>query len=143
MRRYATLPRTYLVTDIEGSKKLSPDAVAQAQSFVERALSERGGRVVSVEGDAVVAWFTTVQEAVRAAAAVQDDAPVKVRIGIAPRRNAARRVSDAGHGGQALLSWTARRALGRTLRRVGLGLHQLDPDADFPPPRRGLLRRLV
>jgi hypothetical protein len=143
VRRYATLPRTYLVTDIEDSKKRPPDTVAEAQAFVEQALSERGGRVVSVEGDAVVAWFTTVQEAVRAAAAVQEGAHVKVRIGIAPRRGAAERVSDAGHGGQTLLSWTARRALGHTLRRVGLGLHQLDPDADFPAPRRGLLRRLV
>ena len=143
VRRYATLPSTYLVTDIEGSKKLSPSAVAEAQSFVEQALSARGGRVVSAEDDAVVAWFATVAEAVRAATAARDGSAVKIRIGIAPLRRIAGRVSDAGHGGQILLSWSARRALGRSLRRVRLGLYQLDPDAEFPPPRRGPLRRLV
>jgi class 3 adenylate cyclase len=134
--------RTYLVTDIEGSKKLAREAVEQAQSFVEQALSARGGRVVSAEGDAVVAWFATVQEAVRAAAALEAS-PAKVRVGIAPRRRAAERVSAAGYGGQVLLSLGARLALRRRLRRVGLGLYQLDPAANFPPPRRGLLRRLV
>src|SRR5205823_9634524 len=72
VRRYATLPDTYLVTDIEGSKQLPRSTVAEAQSFVEQALSARGGRVVSAEGDAVVAWFATVQEAVRAATVAAD-----------------------------------------------------------------------
>jgi hypothetical protein len=143
VRRYATLPSTYLVTDIEGSRKLPPSTVAEAQSFVEQALSASGGRIVLAEDDAVVAWFGTVAEAVRAATAARNGSTVKISFGIAPSRRVAERVCDVGHGGQILLSWSARRALGRSLRRVGLGLYQLDPDAEFPPPRRGLLRRLV
>jgi class 3 adenylate cyclase len=140
---YATLLGTYLVTDIEGSKQLPRTTVAETQSFVEQALSARGGRVVSAEADGVVAWFATVAEAVRAAAAARDGSAVKIRIGIAPRRRVAERVSDSGHGGQILLSWSARRALRRALRRVGFGLYQLDPDTSFPPPRRSWLRRLA
>lgn len=130
----------FLVTDIEGSTSLwdrHPAAMADALAYHDRLLSvvvgDAGGTVFKHTGDGVLAVFSDVASAVRAAETGQrslDDhdwgelGDLRVRMGIdvgeaevragdffGPPLNRASRLMAAGHGGQVLLSSSAQSEL--------------------------------
>jgi class 3 adenylate cyclase len=175
---------TFLFTDIEGStellKRLGRDryaaVLAEHTRLLQVAVTASEGRVVDTQGDALFCTFRSARDAVSAAIAAQleltmhdwpDQVPVRVRMGLhsgEPKRgeagyvgigvHRAARIGAAAHGGQVLLSETARALVaddlppGVSVR--DLGRHRLkDIDkpmrlyqviagglADrFPPPR--------
>ena len=159
---------TLLFTDIEGSTRLLqelgdgyPTVLEEHRRTVRAALADARGDEVDCRGDEFSAGFADADDAVRAALAIQaaDNDAIRVRIGVhtgEPLRvdgsyvgidvHRAARICAAGHGGQVLLSETARSALREPHELRDLGAHQLrgldQPeriyqlgDRDFPPLR--------
>jgi class 3 adenylate cyclase len=156
---------TFLFTDIEGStellKRLGRDeydgVLAQHARILRAAVASAGGRVVDTQGDALFCVFPTAREAVLASIEAQrgltghdwpDGVSVRVRMGVhsgEPKTgeqgyvgigvHRAARIGAAAHGGQVLLSDTARALAaddlpaGVSLR--DLGAHRLK-DIDEP-----------
>ena len=176
---------TFLFTDVEGSTALLrrlrdgyADVLADHQRLLRDAFTASGGSEIDTQGDSFFFCFRHARDAVRAAADGQrallahtwpEDGEVRVRIGIHTGEGSesggryhglavhrARRICDAGHGGQILLSQTSHTLLedeeaeheGFTLLDLGphrlkdfdrpVVLHQVvapDLPTDFPPIR--------
>ena len=151
---------TLLFTDIEGStrhlkllKESYVEVLQRHHAAVRRHLLRHLGREVDTEGDAFFAVFTTPDDAVAAAAAIQralsaiswpQSVKLRVRIGIhtgfpTPMGtdfvgldvHAAARICAAAHGGQVLLSEAVVARCGRQIRVRDLGDHRLK-DFDVP-----------
>jgi predicted ATPase/class 3 adenylate cyclase len=122
---------TFLFTDIEGSTKLLhelgadyADALDGHRVVLRKAFIEHGGVEVDTQGDAFFVAFARASDAVAAAANAQRELAgglVRVRMGIhtgEPLRTAegyvgmdvhrAARIAAVGHGGQVLVSQSAR-----------------------------------
>ena len=122
---------TFLFTDIEGSTRLLSelgdayaDALADHREAIRDAFSARGGVEVDSQGDAFFIAFARARDAVAAAACAQRSlasGPIQSRMGIhtgEPLRTGegyvgidihrGARIAAAGHGGQVLISQTAR-----------------------------------
>jgi predicted ATPase/class 3 adenylate cyclase len=122
---------TFLFTDIEGSTKLLhelgdgyADALDAHRVVLRKAFADRGGAEVDTQGDAFFVAFTRASDAVAAAANAQRElagGPIRVRMGIhtgEPLRTGegyvgmdvhrAARIAAVGHGGQVLISQSAR-----------------------------------
>ena len=122
---------TFLFTDIEGSTKLLEqlgeayaEALSRHRRVIREALAEHGGVEVDTQGDAFFIAFARARDAVAAAAAGQRalaSGPIQVRMGIhtgEPLRtdegyvgmdiHRGARIAASGHGGQVLVSQTAR-----------------------------------
>jgi DNA-binding NarL/FixJ family response regulator len=159
---------TLLFTDIEGSTRLVQTlgdgyaaTLEQHRRRVREAVTAAGGQEIDCVGDEFSVAFTDAPSAVAAAVAIQEahEDGVRVRIGIhtgEPLRveggfvgidvHRAARICAAGHGGQVLLSETARGLVdpGTVVRDLGehrlRGLdrperiHQLGTE-EFPPLR--------
>jgi predicted ATPase/class 3 adenylate cyclase len=159
MRDLPTGQVTFLFTDIEGSTRLVQELGAadyrrlltEHSTLLRAAVETSGGQEFGTEGDAHFFVFANAGDAVRAAAESQraigehpwpDQAEIRVRMGIHtghPERhgsnyvgvdlNRVARIAAAGHGGQVLVSDSARRAaeadLGSELRLNDLGHHRL------------------
>jgi predicted ATPase/class 3 adenylate cyclase len=131
---------TFLFTDIEGSTKIAQahrslwDALqARHHAILQGAMTEHGGHVFQIVGDAFCVAFNTAAEALEAAIAAQralqsepwGESPIKVRMGIHTGTAQAggvedksggyrgysalartQRVMSTGYGGQVLLSNT-------------------------------------
>jgi class 3 adenylate cyclase/DNA-binding CsgD family transcriptional regulator len=125
---------TFLFTDIEGSTRLLErlgrdrygEALARQRELLRRAIEAAGGAEVDATGDSLLAVFTSAGGAVAGAVAAQRalaaanwpaDAEVRVRMGLhtgeaTPGRDGyvgiavhrGRRVCEAAHGGQILVS---------------------------------------
>jgi class 3 adenylate cyclase len=167
MKRLPAGTVTLLFTDIEGSTRLLQelgDAYAGVLSAHSRVLREafarRGGVEVDTQGDAHLAAFFSAHDALEAAIEGQEalaETPVSVRIGLhtgEPRIAGERyvgldvvvgaRICAAAHGGQTVVSQTARDLVGRELRDLGhhrlkdievpLRLYQAG-EGEFPPLR--------
>jgi predicted ATPase/class 3 adenylate cyclase len=174
---------TFLFTDVEGSTRLVQRlgdggyvAVRDAYAAILREAIDDGGVEVSTEGDAFFVAFASPARAVAAAVAAQRalaahpwpmEGPLRVRMGLHTGEgilggdnylgldvHRAARITEAGHGGQVLVSAATRglvknvlpqgvalRDLGRhRLKDIALPehLYQLVIEglgADFPPPR--------
>jgi len=158
---------TFLFTDIEGSTKLLEelgegyaDVLAEHRRILRFAFTAHDGLEVDTQGDAFFVAFARATDAAAAAAEAQGalaDGPVRVRMGIhtgEPIRteegyagmdvHRAARIAAVGHGGQVLVSQTARDLLGEQSKLRDLGAHRLKDlteaqriyqlgDADFPP----------
>jgi YVTN family beta-propeller protein len=156
---------TFLFTDIEGSTQLLKqlggerygEALAQHQQILREAFAEHAGHEIDTQGDSFFVAFRRAKDAVSAAIACQrrlaDNAwpeatDLRVRMGIHTGEPAmggeryiglgvhrAARICAAGHGGQVLLSQTARELLRDDpipdLSLRDLGEHQLR-DLDEP-----------
>ncbi len=157
---------TFLFTDIEGSTRMIQqlgDAYAplltKHRELLETAAVAHRGRVFGTEGDAVFVAFADATSAIAAAVDAQralaahpwpEGHRIKVRmgvhsgevqrvaddyVGLALHQTA--RITSAGHGGQVLVSNTARdlaaRALPQDVQLVDLGLHRLK---DLAEPER-------
>jgi predicted ATPase/class 3 adenylate cyclase len=155
---------TLLFTDIEGSTRLLQQLgdsyrslLSDHHRLVRSALAQHAGTEVKTEGDAFFVVFPSAIDAVQAAVAIQRDlvthawpggVTVAVRMGIHTGEVAlagdeyvgldvhrAARISAAAHGGQALLSETARdlvrSALPPDVRLADLGIHRMK-DIDRP-----------
>jgi predicted ATPase/class 3 adenylate cyclase len=145
---------TLLFTDIEGSTKLLQRSgelyaklLADHRNLLRAAFHSHNGYEVDTEGDAFFVVFRSAGNAAAAAAAAQralaehswpDGTEVRVRMGLhtgEPRLvdrayvgldvHRAARVMGAGHGGQVLLSQSARNQLGDDLPLLDLGEHRL------------------
>lgn len=147
---------TFLFTDVEGSTKLwarDSEAMSAAlqlhDSILRRSASAHGGYVFATGGDSFAVAFDRVSSAVAMSLDVQDglaEPPwpegfeLRVRIGIhvgeaeerngdyfGPPVNSAARVSDAGHGGQTLITAEALQMMGgeASVRCLDLGVHEL------------------
>jgi predicted ATPase/class 3 adenylate cyclase len=150
---------TFFFSDVEGSTRLATalgprfaGALEAHRRVVRAALAAHAGVEVSTAGDSFFAVFETATDAAAAALAIQaglaeaatrsGEAAIRVRIGLHTGQavrvgrdyagldvHIAARVSDAGHGGQILLSAAARDAVqdqlpsGATL--ADLGRHRL------------------
>jgi ABC-type transport system substrate-binding protein/class 3 adenylate cyclase len=174
---------TFLFSDIEGSTALLKllgrdrygELLARHQVLLRQAFAEHRGEEIDTQGDAFFVAFRSASDAVAAAVAIQralaaepwpGSGEVRVRIGIhsgeasaSGKRyvgfsvHRAARVGALGHGGQVLLSETARHLVeddlpdGLTLRDLGLfRLKDIErPEritqlvvtglpSDFPPP---------
>jgi predicted ATPase/class 3 adenylate cyclase len=145
---------TFLFTDIQGSTRLAqglgerwPAVLARHNQLIEETVTARDGIVFGTEGDATFAVFTTAPRAVAAAAAAQralaaeswdGGDPVLVRMGVHSGDGSlsgesyvgidvhrVARISNAGHGGQVLVSGATRMLTesslpdGVTLRDLG------------------------
>jgi class 3 adenylate cyclase len=164
---------TLLFTDIEGSTRLLQElgrdryirALSDQRRIVRDAFTRNGGVEVEMQGDSFHFAFAEAREAVAAAVEAQqalaehawEAEPVRIRIGIhtgepVPHEglyagldvHRAARIMSAGHGGQVLLSRTARDALDSGFDLRDLGQHRLKDLAeaewlfqlgyeDFPP----------
>ena len=153
---------TLLFTDVEGSTQLQhrlgdayQEVVAEHRRLLEAAFDVRGGVVVDRQTESFFVAFTRARHAVQAAADAQqaiaehkwpDGAQVRVRMGIhsgdpelAGDRyvglavSRAARVCASAHGGQVLLSSSARALLSDHDRSGlrSLGFYRLK---DFPEP---------
>ncbi len=149
---------TFMFTDIEGStrhlERLGPqyaEALADHHRLLRTAIEAHGGHEMGTEGDAFFVAFDRAGDAVAAAAAAQytlDQHPwpggrkLRVRMGLHTGEPAlveghyigmdvhrAARISQAGHGGQVLLSQTTydlvASGLPRGVRIRDLGAHRL------------------
>jgi predicted ATPase/class 3 adenylate cyclase len=151
---------TFLFTDIEGSTRLLhdlgdgyADVLAEHRRVLRSAFAEHGGVEVDTQGDAFFVAFARATDAVAAAADAQRalvSTPMRVRMGIhtgEPLRTAegyagmdvhrGARLAAAGHGGQVLLSQTARELVEDDLSSeyalIDLGEHGLK---DLTRPQR-------
>jgi predicted ATPase/class 3 adenylate cyclase len=157
MTRLPTGTVTFLFTDVEGSTKLLEQLGEQYRhmqdrhaSILRRAISERGGSVVSTEGDSFFAVFPDAGRAVSAAVQAQRElaaAPwpagvrLRVRMGLHTGAgilggdnylgldvNRAARIAAAAHGEQILLSDATHSLVERCLppetRLRGLGQYR-------------------
>jgi predicted ATPase/class 3 adenylate cyclase len=145
---------TLLFTDIEGSTKLLQrsgelyaELLADHRNLLRAAFDSHDGYEVDTEGDAFFVVFRSAGNAAAAAAAAQralaehswpDGNEVRVRMGLhtgEPRLvdrayvgldvHRAARVMGAGHGGQVLLSKSAKNQLGADVPLLDLGEHRL------------------
>lgn len=178
---------TFLLTDIEASTALLQElgdgyatVLRDVRSIIRSTVRRTGGHEVDARADEFFAVFKRSPDALQAAVDIQrrlgerrwpDGTRVRVRIGLHSGRPAvtetgylgisvhtAARVSQAGHGGQIVLSSAARDALeavrpeGVTFRSLGEHvlqgiaapepLFQVEASGlliDFPPPRTGSL----
>ena len=153
----------FLMTDIEGSTRLVrdlgpafPTLLGDHFGLLGGAIEDAGGTLVSSEGDALFAVFPTVRQAILAAVAGQralaahawpDGVAVRVRMGINAGEaifggrdytglevHRTARIMAAGHGGQVLLSASARALaedVGEGITFRAVGSHQL---RDMPGP---------
>lgn len=169
---------TLFFSDMEGSTRLAralgdawPGLLARHRGVLREAVESEGGTVVDCQGDSMFAVFRSASAGVRAASEAQrrmaaepwpDGAAVRVRIGVHTGEPAqtvdggyagvdvshAARLCAAGHGGQVLLSESARLISGAATRSLGTAalpdieppevVHQLVGDglgAEFPPLR--------
>ena len=152
------LPRgtvTFLFTDIESSTRLlreQPESyarqLAEHRANLRDAFRRHRGVEVDTQGDAFFVAFSRASDAVAAAEDAQrglEDSQVRVRMGIHTGEpvvtdegyvgldvHRAARIAAAGHGGQILLSQSARDLVGRNDVR-DLGKHRLK---DLPAPER-------
>jgi predicted ATPase/class 3 adenylate cyclase len=131
VRELPTGTVTFLFTDIEGSTLLLSelgddyaDALAEHRRVLREAAAAHDGIEVDTQGDAFFIAFGRARDAVAAAAAAQrtlGSGPIRVRMGIhtgEPLRtdegyvgmdiHRGARIAAAGHGGQVLISQTAR-----------------------------------
>ena len=122
---------TFLFTDIEGSTRLLhelgdgyAEALAEHRRVLREAFTVHSGVEVDTQGDAFFVAFAQARDAVAAAATAQRalaSGPIQVRMGIhtgEPLRtdegyvgmdiHRGARIAAAGHGGQVLVSQTAR-----------------------------------
>jgi predicted ATPase/class 3 adenylate cyclase len=122
---------TFLFTDIEGSTKLLhelgdgyADVLAEHRRILRDAFAVHDGVEVDTQGDAFFVAFTRASDAIAAAANAQRElagGPIRVRMGIhtgEPLRTGegyvgidvhrAARIAAVGHGGQVLISQSAR-----------------------------------
>jgi predicted ATPase/class 3 adenylate cyclase len=162
---------TFLFTDIEGSTKLLQElgddyagALAAHRQVLRQAFADHGGAEVDTQGDAFLVAFVRAKDAVLAAADAQQvlaDGPIRVRMGVhtgEPIRtdegyagmdvHRGARIAAAGHGGQVLISQTARdlveQDLPEALALLDLGEHRLKdltrPQRIFQLVAEGLVR---
>ena len=147
---------TFLFTDIERSTALLRavgqerywDALAAHRDLITRAVEEQAGVVVDSQGDAIFSAFQSARSAVAAAAAAQralDETEwaggpsLSVRMGLHSGEatpvdgdylglavHRAKRVCDAAHGGQVVLSAATRELVSDDLPE-GLSLRDLGP----------------
>jgi class 3 adenylate cyclase len=169
---------TLVFSDMEGSTRLAralgdrwPALLARHREVLRGAVETEGGTVVDCQGDSMFAVFGSASAGVRAASEAQrrmaaepwpDGLVVRVRIGVhtgepAPTADGgyagvdvshAARLCAAGHGGQVLLSDSARLVSGAETISLGTAalpdiepaaaVHQLVGDGlgrEFPPLR--------
>lgn len=150
---------TFLLSDIEGSTRLLrtvgpryPAMVKRHRAILGAAAERHGGRLTPVEGDGCLAIFDAPEKAVAAAVDAQRDMhrqdwgpiPLRVRVGVHSGQavlhhgehfgldlHRAARITDAGHGGQVLVSGATRDRLaqlpnGIALRDLGHRLRDLE-----------------
>lgn len=144
---------TFLFTDIEGSTRLLSElgveayaaALSEHRQTLRDVFNRHEGVEFGTEGDSFCLAFTTASAAVEAAAEVTQalvNGPMRVRIGIHTGTphiadddyvgedvHLAARIAAAGHGGQVLLSKTARELV--SIEVLPLGEHRLK---DFSAP---------
>ena len=152
MRTLPTGTVTFLFTDIEGSTKLLhqlgdnyADTLAEHHRKLRTAFAQHGGVEVDTQGDAFLVAFARAKDAVAAAADAQRalvQGSIHVRMGVhtgEPIRtdegyagmdlHRGARIAAAGHGGQVLVSQTARdlveQDLPDELALRDLGAHRL------------------
>ncbi len=142
-----------LFSDIEGSTRIAhrlgndwPLVLDLHRSIARAAFEGSGGRIVGTEGDSVFAVFDDPLDSIRAAHAFQTaladaewppDGRVRVRVGlhvgsvshigedyVGTEVHRAARIGAGAHGGQVLVSETARELVGDRLP-AGLGLRDL------------------
>ena len=158
---------TFLFTDVEGSTRLLhelgaeayADALADHRRVVREACAATGGVEVDTQGDAFFVAFPSAPGAAAAAQAITDalePGPISLRIGlhtgtplvtdesyVGDDVHYAARVAASGHGGQILLSRSARELVDG-LSLIDLGEHRLKDiegavsiyqlgDKTFPP----------
>ena len=151
---------TFLFIDIASSTRLLSqlgtayaDALAEHRQALRDAFSPHGGVEVDTQGDAFFIAFARARDAVAAAAGAQRalvSGPIRVRMGIhtgEPLRTGegyvgmdihrGARIAAAGHGGQVLISQTARELIQEDLPEEfalrDLGEHRLK---DLSRPQR-------
>lgn len=151
---------TFLITDIEASTRMwdsdpvgMSQAVAAHDRIVKRSIKTVGGRVFATTGDGFAAVFPSPDHAVRAAIYVQiiltDNnlwPHLRVRTGIhhgpaeerdgnffGPTVNHCGRLTEAGSGGQILMSEEACYAVRGCVETIDLGSHLL---RDLSKPMR-------
>ena len=131
MRELPSGTVTFLFTDIEGSTRLLhelgdayADALAKHRHVLREVSAAHGGVEVDTQGDAFFIAFARARDAVAAAADAQRalrSGPIRVRMGIHTGEplqtdegyvgmdiHRGARIAAAGHGGQVLVSQTAR-----------------------------------
>jgi predicted ATPase/class 3 adenylate cyclase len=131
MRELPTGTVTFLFTDIEGSTRLLlelgdgyAEALAEHRRVLREAFTGHGGVEVDTQGDAFFVAFARARDAVAAAAGAQRalaSGAIQVRMGIHTGEplsteegyvgmdiHRGARIAAAGHGGQVLVSQTAR-----------------------------------
>jgi predicted ATPase/class 3 adenylate cyclase len=150
---------TFLFTDIEGSTRIVQavgeaayrDILGEHGRIIRTAIADHGGREVSTEGDSFFAVFPSAADGVAATVAAQrglaaehwpDGVDVRVRMGLHTGEaslggdnylgldvHRAARVTNAGHGGQVLLSDATHSLVAAALppgvRLRDLGAHRL------------------
>jgi class 3 adenylate cyclase len=169
---------TLVFSDMEGSTRLArtlgegwPALLARHRALLREVVEAGGGTVVDCHGDSMFAVFRSASAGVRAASEAQrriaaepwpDGAVVRVRIGVHTGEPAltadggyagvdvshAARLCAAGHGGQVLMSESARLVSGAETISLGTAtlpdiepaaaVHQLVADGldrEFPPLR--------
>jgi predicted ATPase/class 3 adenylate cyclase len=152
-----------LFTDIEGSTRLATalgtgwaDVLAAHHAIVTDAIAAERGYIDGTEGDAFFATFTDAAAGARAAVAAlralrefawpAEVGELKVRMGlhvgyversdtgyVGLEVHRAARVASAAHGGQLLMSATARGLAGTAIETESVGVHRLK---DFPAPEQ-------
>jgi len=144
---------TFLFTDIEGSSRLwerhpvdMGPAVARHDEILKAAIESHSGYIFKTVGDAFYAAFHTAPDALHAAVEAQqalyaeqwgDTGPLRVRIGINTGHaefrdndyfggtlNRLARITNVGHGGQILLSYSTAELV-RDLLPTGVSLRDL------------------
>lgn len=146
---------TFLFTDIEGSTRLLhelgdayADALAEHRRILREAFERHGGVEVDTQGDALFVAFSRARDALAAASEAQralGDGPIRVRMGLHTGEpllteegyvgvdvHRAARIAAVGHGGQILVSQSARDLVGGDELR-DLGQHRLK---DLTAPER-------
>jgi class 3 adenylate cyclase len=170
MRELPTGTVTLLFADIERStallQELGPErysaALAEYRRRVREGIAPHGGVEIDTEGDRFFAAFPSARQAVAGAAKIVEalsKSTLRARVGLHTGEplvvdgeysgidvHQAARITDAGHGGQVLLSNSTRELLEPSVRVRDLGDHRLkdlgDPvrlyqlgEGDFPPLR--------
>ena len=160
MRELPSGTVTFLFTDIEGSTRLLhelgdayADALAKHRHVLREVSAAHGGVEVDTQGDAFFIAFARARDAVAAAADAQRalrSGPIRVRMGIHTGEplqtdegyvgmdiHRGARIAAAGHGGQVLVSQTARELVNDDLAEEfalrDLGEHRLK---DLSRPQR-------